>query len=83
MKQFAIHRTSAGIAERMAGKVNNKSLIYQSEGDYTLAFEKRRGKALVPIYPSTIVARKRKDRLNRGERREDNIERSSLHVPRA
>jgi len=74
MKEFPIHRTNAGIAERMAGKVNKQSLIYQSDGDYTLAFDKRRGKALVPIYPSTLVARKRKDRIRTGERREENIE---------
>lgn len=75
MKQFAIHRTNISIARRMVGRVNNKSLIYQTaEGDYNLAFEKRRGKALVPILPTSSVNRRRKDRLHVGERREDNID---------
>jgi len=75
MKQFAIHKTNTDIAKRMAGRVNNKSLIYQSEGgDYSLAFEKRRGKALVPVYPSTVMSRKLKNRISTGERREDNID---------
>lgn len=75
MKQYAIAKTDASIARKMTDRVNKKSLIYQSaEGDYNLAFQKRRGKALVPIYPSTLMARKRKDKVRTGERRDDNID---------
>ncbi len=75
MSKFGIEQTTASIAKRMTGRINKKSLIYQSsEGDYNLAFAKRRGKALVPIFPSTLLSGKRKDRIRTGERRDDNIE---------
>lgn len=75
MKQFAIHKTNASIARRMIGRVNKKSLIYQSaEGDYNLAFEKRRGKALVPVLPTTTMNRSLRRSVRTGERREDNID---------
>ncbi len=71
----SIQKTDPKIAQRMADRVNNNSHIYESaSGEYSLAFDKKRGKALVPIYPTTLVARKLKDRIRTGERREDNIE---------
>jgi len=75
MKEVSIKRIDASIAQRMSNRSNKSSVVYQSkEGEFNLAFQKRRGKALVPIYPTTSLSRKLRDRIRTGERREDNID---------
>jgi len=74
MLKLPIQRTSRRMAENLVQQTTNKSPKYfDQEGNYNLALRKQ-GKAIVPIYPSTHIAKRNSKKINTAEKREDPIE---------